>query len=301
MGTEVLMNNSVFITCAVTGAGDTTDKHPQLPITPEQIATAAIEAASAGAAVVHIHVRNPANGKASRDVELYREVVSRLRSSGVDMLINLTGGMGGDLEVPPDNPKAFGPNTDLVGVGERYAHVKELRPDICTIDCGTLNFGDGDMTYVSTPNQLRQGARLVRELGVKPELELFELGHLRFARQMMSEGLLEDPPLLQFCLGIPWGAPADATTMKAMLDSAPPQAIWSGFGIGRMQMPMVAQAVLLGGNVRVGLEDNLYLDRGLLASNGQLVEKAVRLVEILGARVLGPEEVRQKLGIRRGS
>jgi 3-dehydrocarnitine:acetyl-CoA trimethylamine transferase len=295
------MDNSVFITCAVTGAGDTAKKHPQLPVTPAQIASAAIEAARAGAAVVHIHVRDPATGKASRKPTLYREVVDRLRSSGVDMVLNLTGGMGGDLEIGQDRPLNFGPNTDLVHPTERFVHVQQLLPELCTIDCGTLNFGDADMTYIATPNQLRQSAAIVRSLGVKPELEVFDLGHLRFVTQLVAENLIEGPPLLQFCLGIPWGAPADTTTMKAMLDSAPDNAIWSAFGIGRLQMPMVAQAVLLGGNVRVGLEDNLYLDRGVLASNGQLVEKAVRLIDLLGARVLSPAQVRSKLGLLKPS
>jgi uncharacterized protein (DUF849 family) len=297
MGAEVLVDSEVFITCAVTGAGDTLAKHPHLPITPSQIADAAIDAVRAGAAIVHIHVRNPDTGKGSRDVNLYREVVDRLRSSGVDMIINLTGGMGGDLEVNRDEPLKFGPNTDLIGALERFAHVKELRPEISTLDCGTLNFGDGDMTYISTPNQLRAGAGLLRELGIRPELEIFDLGHLRFANRLVTEGLIPEPILLQFCLGIPWGAPADTTSMKAMRDSAPLNAVWSSFGIGRQQMPMAAQAVLLGGNVRVGLEDNLYLRRGVLATNAQLVERAVGLVETLGASLLNPKEVRRKLAL----
>jgi uncharacterized protein (DUF849 family) len=292
------MNNEVIITCAVTGAGDTVGKHPAIPVTPQQIADAAIEAANAGAAVVHIHVRNPETGKGSRDPRLYRQVVERLRASNVDMIINLTAGMGGDYEVGDPDPLKHGPSTDLVGALERLVHVEELRPEICTLDCGTLNFGDGNFIFVSTPTQLRQGARRIRELGVKPELEVFDTGHLSFAKQMLKEGLLEEPPLFQFCLGIPWGASADTTTMKAMKDSLPEGAVWAGFGIGRMQMPMVAQAVLLGGNVRVGLEDNLYLEKGVFASNGKLVEKAVKLIELLGARPLTPAEARKKLGLR---
>jgi uncharacterized protein (DUF849 family) len=292
------MNNEVIITCAVTGAGDTVGKHPAIPVTPQQIADAAIEAANAGAAVVHIHVRNPETGKGSRDPRLYRQVVERLRASNVDMIINLTAGMGGDYEVGDPDPLKHGPSTDLVGALERLVHVEELRPEICTLDCGTLNFGDGNFIFVSTPTQLRQGARRIRELGVKPELEVFDTGHLSFAKQMLKEGLLEEPPLFQFCLGIPWGASADTTTMKAMKDSLPEGAVWAGFGIGRMQMPMVAQAILLGGNVRVGLEDNLYLEKGVFASNGKLVEKAVKLIELLGARPLTPAEARKKLGLR---
>jgi uncharacterized protein (DUF849 family) len=292
------MNNEVIITCAITGAGDTVGKHPAIPVTPEQIADAAIEAANAGAAVVHIHVRNPETGRGSRDPRLYRQVVERLRASNVDMIINLTAGMGGDFEVGDPDPLKHGPNTDLVGALERLVHVEELRPEICTLDCGTLNFGDGNSIFVSTPTQLRHGAKRIRELGVKPELEVFDTGHLSFAKQMLKEGLLEQPPLFQFCLGIPWGASADTTTMKAMKDSLPDGAVWAGFGIGRMQMPMVAQAVLLGGNVRVGLEDNLYLEKGVFASNGKLVEKAVKMIELLGARPVTPAEARKKLGLQ---
>ena len=292
------MNTEVIVTCAVTGAGDTVGKHPGVPVTPQQIADAVAEAANAGAAVAHIHVRDPQSGKGSRDCILYREVVERVRSRNVDIILNLTAGMGGDFELGEDDPKAAGPNTDLVGPLERLLHVEELRPEICTLDCGTLNFGDGNLIYISTPTYLRAGARRIRELGVKPELEVFDTGHLWFASQMHKEGLLDDPPLFQFCLGIPWGAPADTTTMKAMKDSLPPGAVWAGFGIGRTQMPMVAQAVLLGGNVRVGLEDNLYLGKGVLASNGQLVEKAIRIIELLGARPVTPAEARRKLGLK---
>ena len=289
------MNTEVIVTCAVTGAGDTVGKHPAIPVTPQQIADAVIDSANAGAAVAHVHVRDPETGKGSRDCRLYREVVERVRSRNVDVILNLTAGMGGDFELGDQDPKIAGPNTDLVGPLERLVHIEELRPEICTLDCGTLNFGDGNLIYISTPTYLRAGARRIRELGVKPELEVFDTGHLWFASQMHKEGLLDDPPLFQFCLGIPWGAPADTTTMKAMKDNLPPGAIWAGFGIGRMQMPMVAQAVLLGGNVRVGLEDNLYLGKGVFASNGQLVEKAVKIIELLGARALTPAEARRKL------
>ena len=289
------MNTEVIVTCAVTGAGDTVGKHPAIPVTPQQIADAVIDSANAGAAVAHVHVRDPETGKGSRDCRLYREVVERVRSRNVDVILNLTAGMGGDFELGDQDPKIAGPNTDLVGPLERLVHIEELRPEICTLDCGTLNFGDGNLIYISTPTYLRAGARRIRELGVKPELEVFDTGHLWFASQMHKEGLLDDPPLFQLCLGIPWGAPADTTTMKAMKDNLPPGAIWAGFGIGRMQMPMVAQAVLLGGNVRVGLEDNLYLGKGVFASNGQLVEKAIRIIELLGARALTPAEARRKL------
>jgi len=292
------MNHAVIITCALTGAGDTSGRSPLVPVTPKQIAEAAVEAAKAGATVVHCHVRDPKTGQFSRDVALYRELMERIREADIDIIVNLTAGMGGDLHIGPgENPMEFGPNTDLVGPLTRLAHVEELLPEICTLDCGTLNFGDGDTIYVSTPAQLRAGAKRIQELGVKAELEIFDTGHLWFAKQMIKEGLLDDP-LFQLCLGIPWGAPADTTSMKAMVDNLPANAVWAGFGIGRMQMPMAAQAVLLGGNVRVGLEDNLWLDRGVLASNGQLVERAAEILSRLGARVLSPAEGRVKMGLK---
>ncbi|MEC4169926.1 MULTISPECIES: 3-keto-5-aminohexanoate cleavage protein [unclassified Pseudomonas] len=291
------MNHDVIITCALTGAGDTSGRSPLVPVTPKQIAEAAVEAAKAGATVVHCHVRDPKTGQFSRDVALYRELMERIREADIDIIVNLTAGMGGDLHIGPgENPMEFGPHTDLVGPLTRLAHVEELLPEICTLDCGTLNFGDGDTIYVSTPAQLRAGAKRIQELGVKAELEIFDTGHLWFAKQMIKEGLLDDP-LFQLCLGIPWGAPADTTSMKAMVDNLPANAVWAGFGIGRMQMPMAAQAVLLGGNVRVGLEDNLWLDRGVLATNGQLVERATEILSRLGARVLSPAEGRVKMGL----
>ena len=292
------MNPKVIITCALTGAGDTVNKHPAIPVTPTQIAAAAVEAAKAGATVVHCHVRDPDTGKGSRDPALYREVMARIRDSGVDIIVNLTAGMGGDLEIGADEtPLAFGPATDLVGPLARLVHVEELLPDICTLDCGTLNFGDGDIIYVSTPAALRAGAKRITELGVKAELEIFDTGHLWFANQMIKEGLLRDP-LFQLCLGIPWGAPADTTTMKAMVDNLPAGATWAAFGIGRMQMPMAAQAVLLGGHVRVGLEDNLWLDKGVPASNGSLVERVIKLIECMGAQPMSPAAGRVKMGLK---
>ena len=292
------MNHHVIVTCALTGAGDTVGKNPHVPVTPQQIADAAVEAANAGATVVHCHVRDPQTGKGSRDPVLYREVMERIKASGVDVIVNLTAGMGGDLDIGPgENPTAFGPATDLVGPLTRLVHVEELLPDICTLDCGTLNFGDGDLIYVSTPAALRVGARRITELGVKAELEIFDTGHLWFSNQMIKEGLLKDP-IFQLCLGIPWGAPADTTTMKAMVDNLPAGVTWAGFGIGRMQMPMAAQAILLGGNVRVGLEDNLWLDKGVPASNGSLVERVVKLIECMGARAMTPAEGRARMNLK---
>lgn len=292
------MNSEVIITCALTGAGDTVGKHPAIPVTPKQIAESAAEAASAGAAVVHIHVRDPETGKPSRDPALFRETVARVRDSGVDVILNLTGGMGGDFMLgDDDDPMTGAPGTDMVGPLARMIHVEELLPEIASLDCGTLNFGGGNSIYISTPNYLRVMAARYQALGVKPELEVFELGHIRFAKQLIEEGLIAGAPLFQLCLGIPWGAPADSLAMKAMMDSLPRGAVWSAFGIGRMEMPMVAQSILLGGHVRVGLEDNLWLDRGVYGSNGSLVERAATISALLGARIVGPQEARRKLGL----
>ena len=292
------MNFNPIITCAVTGAGDTLGRHPSVPVTPEQIANAAIEAAKAGAAIAHIHVRDPETGKGSRDPELFKEVVDRVRDSETDVIINLTGGMGGDWVPDANNPSMPAEGTDMIGPLERLAHVEGLLPEICSIDCGTMNFGNGDEIYISTPPTLRKMAELTKEWGVKPEMEVFELGHIRFAKQMVAEGLIDAPPMFQICLGIPWGADHDVETMMAMKSQLPPDSVWAGFGISRMQMPMAAAAVVMGGNVRVGLEDNIYLDRGVLASNGQLVERAVEIIQRLGATPAAPAEVRQRLNLR---
>ena len=293
------MNEHVIITCAVTGSGDSVKVHPGVPVTPEEIATSAIEAARAGAAIVHIHVREPGSGAPSRKLEYYREVVEHIRAAEIDVIINLTTGMGGEFLVDERDLSRPGPGSDLVPALERLAHVEELLPEICSLDCGSMNFYDGDLVAVVTPNQLRTMARRIRELVVKPELEAFDLGQVRMARQLVDEGLIEGTPLFQLCLGVPWGAPADPRSMIAMVDLLPPDAEWSAFAISRLEMPFVAQAVLLGGNVRVGLEDNLYLRRGVFATNAQLVERAVDIVEGLGAGVLTTAEARTKLGLGR--
>lgn len=290
------MNQDVIITCAVTGAGDTVGKHPAIPVTPKQIAAAAIEAAQAGAAVAHIHVRDPDTGGISHDPTLFGEVVERVRESGTDVVLNLTGGGGGDWMPDASNPATGGPGTDMQTPEERHAHIGQLLPELCTLDCGSLNFGDA--VYISPADWLRRQAALIRDSGVKPELECFDLGHVRLAKQLIREGLIGEPALFQLCLGIPWGAEADTETMLAMRNQLPAGAEWAAFGIGRLQMPMVAQAVLLGGHVRVGLEDNLYLEKGVFASNGRLVEKAAGIIENLGARVLTAAAARERLGLR---
>ncbi|MFE6477092.1 BKACE family enzyme [Streptomyces rochei] len=292
------MTENVIITCALTGAGDTVRKSPHVPVTPEQIARNAVEAAAAGAAVVHIHVRDPETGDPSRDPKLYREVVERVKETGTDVVINLTAGMGGDLVIDPDDPLTHLPGTDLVGGLERLPHVEDLLPDICTLDCGSLNFGDGSNLYVSTPDMLRAGARRIQELGVRPELEIFDTGHLWFAKQLLAEGLLDDPTVFQLCMGIPWGAPANPGVLQSMVNMLPDGARWASFALGRMQMPWVAQSILLGGHVRVGLEDNLYLGKGNKATNAQLVERAVTITESIGARVATPDEARATLGLK---
>jgi uncharacterized protein (DUF849 family) len=295
------MNYDVFITCAVTGSGDTVGKHPGIPVTPEQVANAAIEAARAGAAVAHIHVRDPKTGKGSRDPALYREVVQRVRASGVDVVLNLTAGMGGDVVFGSgEHPLPLDPaGTDMVGPLKRLEHVVELLPEICTLDCGTMNFQLGDYVMTNTPSSLRTMAAKVRELGVRPELEVFDTGHLVFVKQLLSEGLLEDPLMIQLCMGVSYGAPDDPLTLMSMVNQMPKGAVFSAFSLGRMQLPYVAMAAIAGGNVRVGLEDNIYLERGRLATNGELVERAVTILRAMNVRVLGPGEVRDKLRLRK--
>ncbi|CAM5773149.1 3-keto-5-aminohexanoate cleavage enzyme [Labrys miyagiensis] len=291
------MNTDVIISCAITGAGDTVGKHPAIPVTPKQIADSAIEAAKAGAAIAHLHVRDPETGKAARKLEHYREAVERIRDSGVDVIINLTAGMGGDFFFDPANPRTGGPGTDIANAAERVAHVEELRPEICTLDCGSLNFGDG--LFMATGDLLREMAQRIQAAGVKPEIECFELGHIWLAKDLIKRGLIDSPPMFQLCLGIPWGAEATTETMVAMRNHLPADANWAAFAIGRMQMPFVAQAMLLGGNVRVGLEDNIWLDRGVHASNESLTMRAREIIERLGGRALTPDEAREKLGLKK--
>ena len=291
------MRKSVFITAAITGSGGTQDRSPLVPRSPQQIAEAAIDAAKAGAAVVHCHVRDPETGKPSRDLALYREVTDRIRESDTDVVLNLTAGMGGDMifgdvESPlPVNPDA----TDMIGASGRVAHVKECLPEICTLDCGTMNFAEADYVMTNTPGMLRAMAEMMTKMGVRPEIEAFDTGHLWFAKQLVEEGLIEDPVMVQLCMGVPWGAPDDLNTFMAMVNNVPSNWTFSAFSIGRHQMPYVAAATLAGGNIRVGLEDNLWLEKGVLATNAQLVEKAASIVAQLGPSLMGPQEVRDEL------
>lgn len=292
------MNREVFITCAVTGSGATQDKSPHVPRSPEQIARSAIDAAKAGAAIVHCHVRDPASGAPRRDVELYREVTNRIRDADVDVVLNLTAGMGGDMVFGPvEAPLPVRAGTDMAGAAERVAHIEACLPEICTLDCGTMNFAEADYVMTNTPGMLRAMGRMMTELGVKPEIEAFDTGHLWFAKELVKEGVLEEDALVQLCMGVPWGAPDDLNTFMAMVNNVPENWTWSAFALGRNELPYVAASVLAGGNVRVGLEDNLMLAKGQLATNAQLVERAVTIVENMGARIMTPADVRQKLNL----
>ncbi len=294
------MNREVFITCAVTGSGGTQDRSPHVPRSPAQIAEAAIDAARAGAAIVHCHVRDPETGAPSRDPALYREVTERIRDASVDVVLNLTAGMGGDLTLGgTDTPLPPAKGTDMTSAAERVSHVLDCRPELCTLDCGTMNFAEADYVMVNTPGMLRDMAARMVASGVRIEIEAFDTGHLWFAKQLVAEGIIPDPVLVQLCMGVPWGAPDDLNTFMAMVNNVPAEWHWSGFALGRNQMPYVAAAALAGGNVRVGLEDNLYLDKGVLATNAQLVERAVTILENMGARVVGPDAVRQRLDLEK--
>jgi uncharacterized protein (DUF849 family) len=293
---DIDMGRNVIISCAVTGAGDTVGKHPSIPVTPEEIANSAIEAAKAGAAIVHIHVRDPQTGKPSRELALYRDVVERIRASGVDVIINLTGGPGANYFPSEENPAVGGPGTTLSFPQERVRHIEELRPEVCTLDIATLSMGE--RTMLNTPAHLRIMAGLIRKAGVVPELEVFDTGHIRLASRLVDEGVLDSPPMIQLCLGISYGAPATPEAMIMMRDMLPQPCVWAAFGIAMHQFPMVAQAVILGGHVRVGLEDNLYMERGVFApSNAALVERAVSIITSLGHMPASPAAARELLSL----
>ncbi len=295
------MARPVIMTCAVTGGADTADKSKAVPVTPAQIAEAAIGAAKAGAAIAHIHVRDPETGKASMKFDLYREVVERIRDSATDVIINLTTGAGARFDPSENDPAVGGPGTTMATAENRVTHIERLKPEVCSLDIATMNFGD--YAFVNVPKILAKMAEGIRKAGVKPELEVFDTGHVRLARKMIQDGALDgENPLFQLCLGVPWGAPATTESMMFMKSLLPAGATWAGFGISSMEMPMVAQAVLLGGHVRVGLEDNLYIERGKLApSNAALVEQAAKIIRSLGDEPATPDQAREILGLKKAA
>ncbi|TPW27943.1 BKACE family enzyme [Pararhizobium mangrovi] len=294
-------SRDVFITCAVTGSGDSTGRSDKVPVSPRAIADSCIEAAEEGAAIVHIHVRDPETGKPSRDPALYEKVAEHIAASGKDMVINFTAGMGGDLTLGPSDAP-LPPNdaaTDMISAEKRLEHVANVRPEICTLDCGTMNFGEGDYIMTNTPAMLKDMAGRIQKLGVRPEVEVFDTGHLVLAKWLHAQGLLDDPVMVQLCMGIPWGAPNDLPTLMSLVANMPDDWIFSAFSIGRDQLPYVAAAVLAGGNIRVGLEDNIWLKKGVLASNGDLTREAVKTAEGMACNILGPNEVRAKLKLEK--
>lgn len=295
------MNREVFITCAITGSGATQERSHHVPRSPEQIAGSAILAAKAGAAVVHCHVRDPETGAPSRDVGMFREVTERIRDSDVDVVLNLTAGMGGDIVFGDvENPMDLNKDaTDMAGATERMAHITECLPEICTLDCGTMNFAEADYVMTNTPGMLVAMGQMMTDLGVKPEIEAFDTGHLWYAKELVAQGILDSPALVQLCMGVKWGAPDDLNTFMAMANNVPDDWTFSAFGLGRNQMAYVAASVLAGGHVRVGLEDNLWLDKGVLAENHELVTRARGIIEGMGASLIGPEQVREKLGLQK--
>jgi uncharacterized protein (DUF849 family) len=292
------IKSNIFITCAITGSGSTQDRSSNVPRSPKQIADSAIAAAKAGAAVVHCHVRDPKTGVPSRDPSLYRELTDRIRDSKTDVILNLTAGMGGDMFFgPPSAPLPLQNETDMGSAESRMEPIADCLPEICTLDCGTMNFGEGDYVMTNTPGMLRTMGSMMTALGIKPEIEAFETGHLWFAKQLVEEGVIESPALVQLCMGVPWGAPNDLNTYMAMVNNIPSDWHWSSFSIGRDQMPYVAASVLAGGNVRVGLEDNIWLEKEVLATNESLVKKATTIIEAMGSTLMSPQQVRDLLGL----
>ncbi|HCH31961.1 MAG TPA: NADPH dependent quinone reductase [Oceanospirillaceae bacterium] len=294
-------SQNVFITCAVTGSGGSQDRSPHVPRSPEQIANSAIDAAKAGAAVVHCHVRDPETGTPSRGLALYKELTERIRAADVDVVLNLTAGMGGDMVFgDAENPLPLNADaTDMVGASERVEHVRQCQPEICTLDCGTMNFAEADYVMTNTPGMLRAMAEKMTAMGARIEIEAFDTGHLWLAKQLVSEGLITDPVMVQLCMGIPWGAPDDLNTFMAMVNNVPKDWIMSAFSIGRNEMNYVAAAVLAGGNIRVGLEDNLWLEKGVLATNAQLVEKAATIATNMGSTLMTPAQVRELIQVEK--
>jgi uncharacterized protein (DUF849 family) len=294
------LNREVFITCAVTGSGGTQDRSHLVPRSPKDIADSAINAARAGAAIVHCHVRDPETGMPSRKLAYYREVTDRIRDADVDVVLNLTAGMGGDMVFGgTESPLPVAAGTDMIGAEERVAHIIECLPEICTLDCGTMNFAEADYVMTNTPGMLQAMGAIMTKAGVKPEIEAFDTGHLWYAKQLVADGTIEKDVLVQLCMGVPWGAPDDLNTFMAMVNNVPENWTFSAFSLGRNQMPFVAAAILAGGNVRVGLEDNLWLKKGVLAKNEDLVARAREIIEAMGSEVIGPQEVRNKLKLNK--
>ena len=293
------MTHKVILTCAVVGESQYNRAHPNFPVTPQQIADAALEAEQAGASCVHLHVRDPETGDGSRDPELFLEMATRVRENGVKAVMNITCGGGGYYCPDPDDESRAGPGSDIASAEERVKHIEMCQPEVCSLDVTTQNQQDGDKSYVylNTEYTLRKMAKRFQALGVKPEIEVFAPGDVLLANKMLEEGLFDAPPMYQIVMGTRWGLPATPETLIYMKNLLPKNAVWAAFGVARMQMPMVAQAVLLGGNVRVGLEDNLYLSRGVFATNGQLVEKARRIIEDIGFQVATPDEAREIMGL----
>lgn len=295
----MLRTTKTIISCAVTGGAPFNPKHPNFPVTPAQIAAASIEAARAGAAIAHIHVRDPETGQGCRDPKLFKEVVDRIRDSGENVLINLTGGGGAFFFPDPDNESQGLPSSDVASLDERMEHIEECKPDIASLDINTSNQEEGDakFVYLNTTRTLRGMADRYKAAGVKPELEVFNAGDIEFGKALIEEGRIDGPPMFQFVLGVKWQDPASTLGMLYLKDRLPQNAIWGALGIGREEMPVVAQSALLGGNIRVGLEDNLYLRRGVFASNGELVEQSRRIVEGMGYEIATPDEARAMLQI----
>lgn len=294
------LNREVFITCAVTGSGSTQNRSHLVPRSSKDIADSAINAARAGAAIVHCHVRDPETGMPSRKLAFYREVTDRIRDADVDVVLNLTAGMGGDMVFGgTESPLPVAAGTDMIGAEERVAHIIECLPEICTLDCGTMNFAEADYVMTNTPGMLQAMGAIMTKAGVKPEIEAFDTGHLWYAKQLVADGTIEKDVLVQLCMGVPWGAPDDLNTFMAMVNNVPENWTFSAFSLGRNQMPFVAAAILAGGNVRVGLEDNLWLKKGVLAKNEDLVARAREIIEAMGSEVIGPQEVRNKLKLNK--
>ena len=290
------MNNEVIITCCLTGSGDSALKSDKVPVTPEEIAASAVKAAQAGATVAHVHVRNPETKQWSRDVELYKETAKLIRECGVDMVLNITAGMGADFIPDPENPMVGGPGSDMITPYERVKHILEIKPEVSTLDCGSMNYAGS--AYIATMDMLRETSKYIMDAGVKAEVEVFELGHIWQAKQLIREGVLAPDCEFQLCMGVPYAAEANPMNMLAMVNALPAGCNWSSFALGKMQMPWVAMSVLHGGNVRVGLEDNIYLGKGHFASNEELVANAREIIEHMGAKVVtDPNRAREIMGL----